>query len=299
MISVVVPAFNEQENLFATVDSLRAAAGEAGDVDLEIIIVNDGSADDTGRIADGLAAGDARVRVIHQAVNRGLGAGLTAALAVAKYPKFMCVPGDNDVPRDMLAQMMMRHADADLVLGYFLNKEVRGRRRNVLSTLYNVIYMISFDIFIQYVNGPAIYPTALLRQITLRANRFSVISEATIKCLRRGCAFYEVGGYMRNGLQGSTSLSLRNLNEVAVSFVRLVTEIHVRQRAAYSFRPKRVKPLCLAPIEPEPGRERTPSALNQAKASSVSLLSNQDRTVSIGISMTRSPSGERRKPWRS
>ena len=58
-ISVIVPAFNEELNLADTLDSINAAASDR-DLELEIIIVNDGSQDNTGRVADGLASKDGR-----------------------------------------------------------------------------------------------------------------------------------------------------------------------------------------------------------------------------------------------
>lgn len=241
MISVVVAALNEEKNIVATINTLRSAAAQAGDIPLDIIIVDDGSTDSTGAIADRLAAEDSRIRVIHQPVNQGIGAGFLAALKLAKFPKYMAVPGDNDVPVEMMVKMMSHHADADLILAYYLNKEDRGRRRNVLSTVYNMIYMVSFSVFIQYVNGPAIYPTETLRRMTLQSRRFSIISEATIKCLLSGASFCEVSGYMQTGLHGSTSFSIRNLMEVIDNFLRLFVEVHFRNHAQFSARPRRVR----------------------------------------------------------
>jgi glycosyltransferase involved in cell wall biosynthesis len=241
MISVVIPALNEQLRIVATVESLLKAARQAGDVALDVIIVDDGSTDRTGALADQLATGDSRIRVIHQPTNVGIGACFGAALDIAKYGKFMIVPGDNDIPSEMITRMMKHHDRADIVLSYFLNKEARGRRRNILSTLYNMIYMVCFDVFIQYVNGPAIYPTEILRGLGLKARRFSIVSEATIKTLRCGNTFCEISGYMQVGLEGSTTISLRNLIEVTGNFFRLFYEVHVSRRNKFASRPRRMK----------------------------------------------------------
>ncbi len=241
MISVVVPALNEEGGLAQTVQSLMNAAKAAGGIALDIIVVNDGSTDGTGPLADRLAAENPGVRVIHQPVNRGLGAGWLAALAQAKYPKFMFVPGDNDVSLAMMTELMSHHADADLVLAYFLNKEERGRRRNVISSIYNNIYMVSFNVFIQYITGPAIYSTNTLRSANLKSTRFSIISEATIKSLRSGCSFCEVAGYAQTGKQGSSALSIRNLAEVITGYLRLMWEVHIRQNPTFGRKPRRVR----------------------------------------------------------
>ena len=60
-ISVFIPAYNEEANITATVDELRAAL-HSRSLDFEIIIVNDGSSDRTGQIIDDLGKKDSRIR---------------------------------------------------------------------------------------------------------------------------------------------------------------------------------------------------------------------------------------------
>jgi dolichol-phosphate mannosyltransferase len=241
MISVLIPALNEEANIGASIDTVRAAAASAGGVPLEILAVNDGSTDRTGEIIDEYARRFPEVRPIHHAENRGIGASFREGIRVASFPRYMIVPGDDDAPLELLTAVMQVADRADLVLNYWLNKEERGRRRNVLSTIYNTVYMVSFDIFVQYLNGVTIYPTDRLRRITLQSTRFSICAEATIKLLRTGCSFCEVPGYMQTGLRGSTSFQAKNLLEVVGIYLKLLWEINVGERAHYAMRPKRVR----------------------------------------------------------
>ncbi|GAA4120775.1 hypothetical protein GCM10022215_24800 [Nocardioides fonticola] len=84
-LSVVVPAFNVDRYLPACLTSVL----EQSHRDLEVIVIDDGSTDRTGEIADRFAAADPRVRVVHQA-NAGLGAARNAGtrLAVGRYLAF-------------------------------------------------------------------------------------------------------------------------------------------------------------------------------------------------------------------
>lgn len=241
MISIVIPALNEQSNIGPSIETVLAAARAAGGVPVEIIAVNDGSTDRTGPIIDEYARHHDEVRPVHHERNLGIGASFREGLALAKYPKYMIVPGDNDAPLDLLTEVMRVADRADMVLNYWLNKEERGRRRNMLSTLYNTIYMVSFDIFVQYLNGVTIYPTERLRAIPIRSTRFSICAESTIKLLRSGCTFCEVPGYMQMGLHGSTSIGMQNLAEVISTYLGLLWEIHVSSRGRYQERPKRVR----------------------------------------------------------
>lgn len=239
MVTAAIMALNEQKNLRATVDNLLLAAANTS-IALEIIIVNDGSTDGTGDLAESLAKSHGNIRVIHHPVNQGLGVNVKDALAMASAPKFIIVPGDNDMSAALLEQLFSYHDKADVIMSYFLNREVRGRIRNIISAVFNLIYMSTFNVFVQYINGPCIYPTARLKKLSLHANRFSIVVEMTIKMLCSGCTYHEVCGYMGTGLQGSTSLSWRNLREVVAMYLWLCWEVKVSKKSDFAVSPKRL-----------------------------------------------------------
>lgn len=232
-ISVCVPALNEAGNIADTITSIQQAAKIAKIKSFEIIIVNDGSTDETAEIVKRLQTRNSKLILINNSVNQGMGVSLRNALNVARYPKFMIVPGDNDMATELIKNLMNNMHRAELIIGYFLNREVRGIRRNIISVIFASIYMITFRVFVQYINGPCIYPTAKLKGLHLKANRFSIIVEATLKLLKSGCTFFEVGGYMQKGLAGSTSLSFNNFREVFTSFIRIFYEIKIKHRKNY------------------------------------------------------------------
>ena len=72
-IVVIIPTFNERENLPVIVERVRASVPEA-----HILVADDNSPDGTGEIADGLAATDANVHVMHRLGKEGLGAAYLA-----------------------------------------------------------------------------------------------------------------------------------------------------------------------------------------------------------------------------
>jgi len=82
-ISAVLPAYNEAAAITKTVADLRAVLARLGPP-FEIIVVNDGSADQTGVIAEGLATRDPAIRVVHHPRNLGYGAALKSGFAAAR-----------------------------------------------------------------------------------------------------------------------------------------------------------------------------------------------------------------------
>jgi len=117
---VVVPTYNERDNLAPIVRAISAY------LDTDILVVDDGSPDGTGDIADGLAAADPRVHVLHRAGKQGLGTAYLAGFRFAFERGFERVcEMDADfshAPWD-LPRLVHASADADLVIG---SRYVRG-----------------------------------------------------------------------------------------------------------------------------------------------------------------------------
>jgi glycosyltransferase involved in cell wall biosynthesis len=99
-VSVVMSVFNGERRLTQSVDSILSQKG----VDLELVLIDDGSTDGSGRVLDGYSAADSRVRVIHQH-NQGLTRALIAGCSVArgKYVARNDV-GDVSLPGRLLKQ---------------------------------------------------------------------------------------------------------------------------------------------------------------------------------------------------
>lgn len=140
-VSLVVPAFNEAENLAEAVAEAGAALARI-DPAWEVVVVDDGSADATGAVADRLAReAPGHVRVVHHAANRGKGAALKTGLGAARAPVVAFT--DADLPFDMealgRAYDRLVETDADLVAGYRTNRERYSLKRRIYSGSYNAL----------------------------------------------------------------------------------------------------------------------------------------------------------------
>jgi dolichol-phosphate mannosyltransferase len=119
---VVLPTFNEAENIERTVGMTVAVLNEASPSGFCVLIVDDNSPDGTGSIADRLSAQHVSVEVLHREVRAGLGpaylAGFRQALSAgAGYVLEMDADGSHD-PHDIARLLSaVRHGDADLALG--------------------------------------------------------------------------------------------------------------------------------------------------------------------------------------
>ncbi|MEO5875591.1 MAG: polyprenol monophosphomannose synthase [Streptosporangiaceae bacterium] len=114
-IVVVIPTYNERENLPLIVGRVRAATPEA-----DILVVDDNSPDGTGDLADEIAATDAQVRVVHRRTKDGLGAAYVAGFKQALdqgYDVMVEMDADGSHQPEQLPLVLAGLADADLVIG--------------------------------------------------------------------------------------------------------------------------------------------------------------------------------------
>ena len=139
-VVVVIPTYNEAENLAWIVGRLRAAQPE-----VDVLVVDDGSPDGTGAIADDLAAADSRVRVVHRTAKAGLGAAYLHGFRVALdagYDVIGEMDADGSHQPEQLHRLLEALEDADLVIGsrwvpggsvvnWPLNRELLSRGGNL------------------------------------------------------------------------------------------------------------------------------------------------------------------------
>lgn len=111
MISVIVPIYNVEKYLIKCVNSILSQSYS----ELEVILVDDGSPDNCGKICDELVKKDSRIRVIHQK-NNGLAAARNAGLAIARGEYVAFVDSDDTIETDMylLLHNMIKIDDADI-----------------------------------------------------------------------------------------------------------------------------------------------------------------------------------------
>jgi glycosyltransferase involved in cell wall biosynthesis len=192
-LTVAVPVYNESERIEAALKELLAISFP---VELEVLVVDDGSTDGTEKVLAGLSL-PSSVRVVRHDRNRGKGAALRTALAEATGDAF--VPFDADLeydPGDLVACLQpLIDGESEVVFGtrafgshtsfnfwYVIGNKLLNLWANVLFNCY-----IS-DLETCYKLGR----TSLLRGLRLRANGFDIEAELTAKLLRAGHRPYEV-----------------------------------------------------------------------------------------------------------
>ena len=221
-LTVVMPALNEEANLRDAVKTALVAIGDRFD-DYEILVVNDGSSDRTGAIAEEIAATNPHVRVIHNDRPRNLGGIYRQAIAAARFEYIVMVPGDNESSLPSLVVPLEAIGQADIVIPY-VPRDMRAKRRVILSRTYVWILNRLLGLDLRYYNGTVVHRVASLREITIETDSFAYQSEALFKLIRAGKSYVQIPVQIEQQTgtgRRSNALRLKNLVGVAKATGRM------------------------------------------------------------------------------
>jgi len=157
-LSIFFPMWNEEEYIGRALAAGGLVCEEliaAGEIaDYELIIVDDASTDNTAEIADGMAAADPRVRVVHHPVNRKLGGSIKTGFASATGDLVLYT--DADLPFDFQelhkAMRIMRLYESDIVSAYRHDRTEEGSSRAIYTFFYNLLIRIMFGVKMRDIN---------------------------------------------------------------------------------------------------------------------------------------------------
>jgi glycosyltransferase involved in cell wall biosynthesis len=120
-LSIVIPAYNEQENVAATVGHISGVA-QSLERDYEILLVNDGSSDRTGQIGRELEQSVPNFRLVEHYPNRGYGGALKAGFSAAAKELIAFFPADKQFDFNEIKLFLEKIPEADIVSGYRYNR---------------------------------------------------------------------------------------------------------------------------------------------------------------------------------
>lgn len=225
-LSVIVPAYNEEENLEDSIKSILRIAPEYC-YDFEIVIINDGSKDTTGNIANRLAK-NKKIKVIHNIRNKGMGYSYWRGVSRAKYDYIMLIWGDYAHTDASLKKILSYMGKYEVVIPFYTNMGSRALQRRIISAIFNRAVNLITGLSIRYYNGSTLYAASYLKKIPRHSNGFGYQAEVLAYTIKQGVKYIEVGVERRNILDGATAaFAIKNISDVMASLFWLLKEFRI------------------------------------------------------------------------
>lgn len=194
-LSVFFPTYNEAQAMPATVLKAKKVLEHVARK-WEIIIVNDGSTDNSGQEAEKLAISDKRIHVINHKVNRGYGAAFKTGFYGAKYKWIAFTDSDGQFVFSEIENFIAKQKDtnADLVIGYYKRRQV-SNLKIVTSRMWELAVFLLFGLHVKDIDcGFKFVGKHVIDSIQkLESERGAFISsEFLIKAKKKGFKIVEI-----------------------------------------------------------------------------------------------------------
>ncbi len=217
-ISVFFPCYNEQDNV-AKVAEQAIGVLEGLHADYEVIIVDDGSSDNTAEVADRFAAANKRVRVVHHPHNLGYGAALQSGFRAATKELVFYTDGDAQFDMKELPPLLPLMNEFDIVSCYRMDRQDTPFRK-LCGWLWTKMNDVLFSLSLRDIDCAfKLYKRVIFDNITMESRGALIDTEILARAARKGYKITQRGvhHYPRTAGRetgGSPKVMLRAFKEV-------------------------------------------------------------------------------------
>lgn len=202
-LSVMIPAYNEESNLPDLVkETFRDA--ERVTQDFEIVIVNDGSSDNTGNVAESLAKTYKNVRVVSYKKNQGLAHAFWTGIKACRKNIILYIEGDGQQPLRDQYEVLKEIKNADVVLGTRSYRFDYSLFRKTLSYGFLFLLWLFFNLKFKDVGWSQAYRRKIFDRITLKSASPFFCAELVVKAVRSGFKVTQAPVFYRSRGNGVT-----------------------------------------------------------------------------------------------
>lgn len=209
-ISVVFPAYNEEKNIkIVVLEALKYL--ETIKEKWEIIIIDDGSSDNTGKIIDKFAQNNRKIKIIHHLKNEGYGKSLKDGFAASSLDFVFFTDSDRQFSLKALDIMypLAKTGVVDLVIGYRINRQDPFLRK-FLSWGYNSLAGLLFNLQVKDIDCAfKILKKSIFNKIKIESSNFFINTEILAKAKLLNYKILEVGVPHFPRKAGKSTVSLK------------------------------------------------------------------------------------------
>ena len=230
-ISAVLPAYNEEENIETATRRMADVLRSLNLGDWEVIVVDDGSVDQTGKIADRLAEEDPRhLRVFHHNPNKGYAEALKTGFTNARHHLIFYTDSDNQFDVREITSLLPLIEDSDIVNGFRIYR-FDPLTRLVLSWGFNLLVRIMFRIKVRDIDCAfKLFRREVFDKVTIESRKFFVDAEVLAKARYFGFRMTEVGVRHYPRPAGRSTVRASHIPATLMELARIWINIHSKPR---------------------------------------------------------------------
>jgi glycosyltransferase involved in cell wall biosynthesis len=229
-LSLVLPAYNEAGNIERAVRDAATAGAGAGSY--EIVVVDDGSRDETAaRLAPLQAELGSNLRVVRHERNRGYGAALRTGFATAAGDLVFYTDSDNQFDLSELSGFLPLMKEWDAVLGYRIDRK-DARRRLLTSWVFNRLSCSVFGLSVRDLNCSfKLFRREVLAALPLVSDDFFIDTEMVVRLHRAGFRYMERGVRHLPRLAGRSTVRLSDIPRTLRAVARMRSTLESEPRS--------------------------------------------------------------------
>jgi len=223
-LTIFVPCFNEQDNIFSTLSTIEKALS-IYTFKFEILLVNDGSTDNTSNVAlkhDLNKNLSCNLRIIDKKTNKGLGYRYLQTAKISSGEYFMLINGDNVETVSQIQNILNSRGKKDIVIPYFGKNDSRSIFRRNLSKIFTSLINITSGNKLKYYNGAVLHKTKNLTNLTLQVSGYAYQCEILCNLIGNGLNYIEVQVQNSDRQWGvSKAFKINNFISVGKSVIKI------------------------------------------------------------------------------
>jgi glycosyltransferase involved in cell wall biosynthesis len=227
-LSIIVPVYNEEKNLRQVVSEIETNAREILDA-YEIIIVNDGSTDNTDSIIEELCARPekcANIKISGHENNMGSGMAIRTGIKQARYDWVTYIPADGQFDSSEIKKFLEASKGVDIVIGTRLERSDYSMFRRLSSFVFITLVNKLFNTKFKDVNWVHMWKRKIFDNMTIISSGVFFLEEILTRSLISGYKIKEIDSAYRPRLQGKAKGSqpgtiFKTLKEMIVFWIEL------------------------------------------------------------------------------
>ena len=221
-LSIAMPFYNEGRSVLRTVNDLVKELKKSN-IDYEIILVNNGSKDDTDKYINMLTSKNKRLKKVLIKKNQGYGWGIIKGLnkCTGKYVGY--IDGDGQIrPKDVVSCLKFLQKNKEFALCKGKRKEKHGtKQRKIVSYIFDILFTVLFLRYIKDINAkPKIMKKEILKKLDLQSKGWFIDAEILIKFIKYGLKIGEVYVEVLPRKEGKSAVKPSIIKEFLISLAK-------------------------------------------------------------------------------